>query len=307
MLNTEGFSLGPSLAHESMRLVGFSDKATTLASVAVRIGARRALESYGRPIDELAVEWKKNDADTPASIADRRSEAAMIRLIRHAFPHATIQTEEKGLLSGDNIIVRQDPLDGTIPFLRQEPYSTVGMAIERDGQVQSAAICQPFTGELMVAERGKGVWLFPLNDELVIRGNGRVVKVTSRDTLEKGTVYVDALLNNKTTQRKLELIRALQERLTQGNLYPRMVGSNIFQQMQVAAGRAEASITDCVGGPFDLMIGGFCIQEAGGTFTDLNGNPVTDKTQFAVGSNGQLHDQLLRVAQEFYNDFQGFR
>lgn len=96
-------------------------------------------------------------------------------------------------------------------------------------------------------------------------------------------------------------------RLANNNLGFRMSGSNIDQEMKVAAGRAELTLTDAVGGFFDLAAGGLAIIEAGGKFTDKNGNPVDEKTQVAVGTNGLIHDAVLEIANKHYRNYLGFK
>ena len=86
-----------------------------------------------------------------------------------------------------------------------------------------------------------------------------------------------------------------------------MSGSNIDQQLKVAKGSAELSLTDAVGGFFDLAAGGLAIIEAGGRFTDQNGNPITETTQIAIGTNGQIHDDILEIASKHYQGYQGFK
>ena len=114
-------------------------------------------------------------------------------------------------------------------------------------------------------------------------------------------------MNPNTTGRKLASIQEIAQAAGKPGIGIRMTGSNIDQQRQVASGRADWTLTDAVGGFWDLVVGGFIIQEAGGRFTDLYGNPVTEKTQVALGSNGILHDRLLAILQRHYEGYTGFK
>ena len=120
---------------------------------------------------------------------------------------------------------------------------------------------------------------------------------------------MDALFNGKTAPHKLAFMNELAT--ATGNIGFRMTGSNIDQQRHVAKGSAVASVTDAVGGFYDFS-GRLIIEQAGGVFTDMYGNPVTKQTQLAIGSNGHTHQQLLDVAQQSYklpdgSDYRGFR
>jgi hypothetical protein len=111
--------------------------------------------------------------------------------------------------------------------------------------------------ELLVTERGKGAYLYPLNESLAICDVPKRLEVSTKTSLEGGIVYIDALFNAKTSVPKL---RFMQELVTFGigvdrknNVGIRMTGSNIDQQRQVAAGRAHLGLIDAVGGPYDWI------------------------------------------------------
>lgn len=138
-------------------------------------------------------------------------------------------------------------------------------------------------------------------------GKGKKLEVSKAQNLKGGIVYLDALFNAKTTPRKLELEKRLVE-LSGNNLGLRMSGSNIDQQRQVAAGRAELTLTDAVGGFFDLAAGALIIKEAGGEMIDAQtGEPVTEKTQVAIGGPKVIVAQIKDAVKEIYSGYQGFK
>jgi fructose-1,6-bisphosphatase/inositol monophosphatase family enzyme len=243
---------------------------------------------------------------TPVTEADRQSGKIIKQLIARNYPDDAINEEETGEKQGDNRIWYVDPLDGTSSFTREQKYSSVGIVVYENSKPYSGAICQPFERELIVAEAGKGAYLFELDEKLTIIGEPKKIEVSSAKELEGSIVYVDALFNNKTTPNKLELIRQLVE-LSNGRLGIRMTGSNIDQQRQVANGRAEASITDAVGGFYDLAAGSLIIQEAGGKFVDLDGNDINENTQVALGGAGEIIDKILPIIRKIYSGYKGFK
>lgn len=286
----------------------FSDLTTHVAQVAVRLGARKVAASFGKSPEELQLELKAEAGSTPRTVADLNSGKIIRQLIRREFPWDRINEEETGEHPGTTEQVWYvDPLDGTSSFAREQTYSNVGVAVYRSGEPFSAAICQPFDRELLIAEKGKGAHLITLRPDLTVDTAVSPRRIHCSDrSLQGGSFYVDAFFNANTSGPKLKFMGMVIQDFGE-DIGFRMTGSNIDQQRQVAAGRAEATLTDAVGGFYDLAAGGLIIQEAGGIFTDIFGNPVTKKTQVAIGSNGKNHDELLAIAQECYHNYNGFK
>lgn len=303
----ETIGLGLVLADEQMRQIGFSEFSTTAAEVCSRLGARRILAIHGLSKEQLQIEYKAEAGMTPKTLADIKSGNVIKALIHRQYPFDSVNEEETGLAEGkSNRIWYVDPLDGTSSYAEGQRYSTTGVAVYENGIPLSAAICQPFEKELLIAERGKGTFIFPLNEKLDIAGSPRKLEIPEEQNLKGGIIFLDALFTNKTTPRKLELIRQLVD-LSGGNLGIRMTGSNIDQQRQVAAGRGVLTITDAVGGFWDLAAGALIIKEAGGFFCDINGNPINKNTQVAVGGCKMVIDQILTTLHICYNNYLGFK
>jgi myo-inositol-1(or 4)-monophosphatase len=49
---------------------------------------------------------------------------------------------------------------------------------------------------------------------------------------------------------------------------------------------------------WDIAAGALLIIEAGGRFTDLAGNDFSLRTRKICGSNGHVHDEILKVLRE---------
>lgn len=291
--------------HERMQAIGLSDPRVTVAVAVVLLGARKVLRIHGASPKELQLVFKAKEGQTPRTIADLESGRVGKELIRRQFPDARINEEETGNERGDEDEFHFDPLDGTSSYARGLRYSTVGEAVYYKGQPFAAAICHPFERELVVTQIGKGAHLFNLDEYLKTLTYIRQLEV-SKSLLEGGIAYIDALFNDKTSDRKFGFMAGLVG-LAKHNLGFRMSGSNIDQQLKVAAGRAELTMTDAVGGFFDLAAGGLAIQEAGGRFTDEEGNPITETTQIAIGTNGLIHNAVLEIANKHYRNYPGFK
>ncbi len=296
----------PLTAHEQLKELGFSELSANTMQVAARLGARRILSLHGADEKDLQTRYKAEASMSPVTEADKQSGKIIKDLIARSYPEDAINEEETGIKQGENRIWYVDPLDGTSSFTRVQKYSSVGIAVYEDSKPFSAVICHPFEKEMLVAETGKGAYLFELDEKLAIKGNPKKVEVSNAKKLEGGIIYLDALFNKKTTPNKLELIRQLVE-TSNGRLGIRMTGSNIDQQRQVAKGLAEMTITDAVGGFYDLAAGSLIIQEAGGKFVDINGNRISESTQVAIGGASEIIDKTIPIIRQIYSDYNGFK
>ncbi|OGE45072.1 hypothetical protein A3B39_03300 [Candidatus Daviesbacteria bacterium RIFCSPLOWO2_01_FULL_37_10] len=295
--------------HERFQNIGLSDPRLTTATAAVILGGRKVLAIHGASPEMLQVVFKAEAGKTPRTVADLESGRVGKAVIRQQFPNARINEEETGdeeALEGSRDAHHVDPLDGTSSFARELRYSTVADAVYVDGKPYAAAICHPYERELVVAQVGKGAHLFALDENLVLSFVSRRRQLeVSKSSLDGGIAFVDALFNANTSPRKFAFMADL-VKLSNNNLGFRMSGSNIDQQLKVAKGSAEITLTDAVGGFFDLAAGGLAIIEAGGKFTDKFGDPVDETTQVALGTNGTIHDDVLDILTRHYFGYDGF-
>jgi len=309
---SERFSQEIFSPREYLSRAGFSDQITGIASGAARVGGRKILKRYGLSPEELHTTLKPEAGMSPVTAADLESEEAIKRIIHtRLFPDHTINAEESGELKGknnegeSNIVWYVDPLDGTISFTREQKYSSVGIAVYEKGQPKLATICRPFQRETLVAESGKGAWVFPLDDHLDIVGDGKRLSVSANESLKDGIIYIDGVFNHKTAAPTLKMLERLSNSV--GNFGLRSIGTNIGQQAEVAEGRGDLTLTTAVGGFYDLAAGSLIIEEAGGRFCGLDGQPINSNTQVAIGGNKQIIEQVLPILQKSYEGYQGFK
>lgn len=279
-----------------------------VAAGAALVGRRTILSIHGASPDVLQTVFKAEAGMTPRTVADLQSGERIRRIIRNKlFPTDRINEEESGIHEGTGFTWHIDPVDGTSSYAEGQRYSTVGIALYEENKPKASVICHPFERELLIAEVGKGAWLFPLNEHLEINRYASKIEVSKKDTLSGGIVFLDALFNSKTTPPKQELMMRLTE-LAKGNLGFRMTGSNIDQQRQVAAGRGLITITDAVGGFFDLAAGNLMLREAGGIMIDgQTGEPISEKTQVAIGGPLYLVKDVLPITKNCYKGYTGFK
>src|SRR6185369_12508613 len=93
------------------------------------------------------------------TIADKESEALVIRRIRERYPDHAILAEESGASSGSESKWIIDPLDGTTNFAHQYPFFCVSIGFEQAGQLVCGAVYDPWRDEMFSAARGEGAFV----------------------------------------------------------------------------------------------------------------------------------------------------
>lgn len=290
-----------------LKLPKLSEQGSIIAAAALA-GAGKLIHYHSQSSKNLNIRTKLDS--TPVTKADEQSEKVITSLLKQKLPGCQIHGEEGGISgkSKNNIIVYIDPLDGTNPFIHRQKFSTVGIMICKGTNTLVSAIVLPFDKELMIAEYGKGAYLFKLDDNLEIISKALKLSVSSHNKIDGSLLYIDASFPpNKISKGKIRFLKKLVKAAEVGHMKfsLRMVGSNLHQQAQIAAGRGDITITDCIGGYYDLA-GDLIIREAGGMFSDGNGQPVTVNTQLGIGSNGLIHNHILSLIKDSYKGYKGF-
>jgi histidinol-phosphatase len=241
-----------------------------VAMEAAHTGGQRTLAYYNAGV---TVETKSDD--TPVTIADRESEAAIRAVIRKNFPTHSILGEEEGQSDGDpdyRWII--DPLDGTKSFVRGVPLYGSLVGLEIGGVVQVGAVYMPVLNEMLSAATGLGC-----------KWNGRATRVSQVARLEDATLLTTS---SESVRGRGGMWDALASRtkLTRG-------WGDCYGYALVATGRAEIML-DAGMNPWDCAPMLPILSEAGGRFTDWNG-VATIHGKDGFGTNGLLHESVLEI------------
>ena len=220
------------------------------------------------------------DDNSPVTVADRGAERLMRELIEKRYPNHSILGEEEGeTRPGAAYRWILDQIDGTKTFVCGVPLYAVLVGLEREGEPIVGAVNIPAMGELLVAAQGMGCsW------------NGRRAQVSRIDTLQ------DALL--------LCTDMANLERYSRADAFGRLAAATKMQRswgdaygyVLVATGRAEVML-DPIVSVWDLAALLPVVTEAGGTFTDWNGEPTIHSGE-AIATNGLVYAQLMALVDE---------
>lgn len=246
-----------------------------IAVAAARAGGTVLMDHFGGVLD---VRYK-GEIDVVTE-ADEKAEAAIVDIIRDAFPDHRILAEEGstgGAHAGHRWII--DPLDGTTNFSHALPPFSVSIAHEADGVVDLGVIFDPTRDELFLAERGRGATL-----------NGRPLQVSGVSVLRRALVATGFPYEPERMALALGQFAAF-ARQAQA---VRRIGSAALDLAYVAAGRFdgywEASIK-----AWDVAAGAIIVEESGGTVTSIHGEPLDLNASHItiLATNRALHETML--------------
>jgi myo-inositol-1(or 4)-monophosphatase len=212
---------------------------------------------------------------------DRRSERAVVEVIRAAFPdHSILAEEEAKIEGGSSYRWVIDPLDGTTNYAHGYPNFAVSIALERSGEVIAGVVYDPLRDELFSAEQGAGATL-----------NGRSLHVSAADSLIRSLLATGFPYDRATSEKNnlnyfRELLMASQE--------VRRSGSASLDLCSVAAGRLDG-YWELKLHPWDVAAGSLIVREAGGMVSDFSGTRFSIHDKEILASNGRIHAQMLSV------------
>lgn len=240
------------------------------------IGAKITKKYFGK----LKHIGKKPDAGL-VTIADKESEAAIIKTILSKFPDHQIYAEESGeKKTSSNVRWIIDPLDGTTNYAHQMPHFCVSIAVEVGGKVVLGVLDAPILGERFIAVKGRGATL-----------NKKKINVSGIATIE------DSLLATGFSYKYGDIVNREVERLKHVFKKVRSVrrlGSAALDMAYVACGRFDGFWeTDLAA--WDIAAGAIIVEEAGGRLTNFNGDRFNCYEGELIATNTLLHNDLKEL------------
>ncbi len=215
---------------------------------------------------------------SPVTDADVRAEEIIRATLERHFPSYGFCGEETGQdsMQAESVWL-VDPIDGTKSFVRETPFFSTQIALLRAGALVLGVSNAPAYGELAWAEQGAGCWL-----------NERRVRVSPVRELEGAAISAGnlrRLARSPRWARYGELVGRVS--------YSRGYGDFAHYHM-LARGALDVVIESDVN---ILDIAALCVivREAGGTFTDLEGEAVGLATGSVLATNGALHAAVLEA------------
>jgi len=240
--------------------------------------AQKAGEILTHYFEMTGLERTVKDDKSFVTKADTEAEEIIASAIKRAFPkHGIVGEEGTDHNPRAEYLWVVDPVDGTNNFVNGIPLFAVSIAVIKDGLPVVAVVYNPVTNSLYTAERGGGM-----------EYNGKKTTV-SNQTADLGLVSFGPggaegkrLLNVAFTNASARFKTK------------RYFGATALELAYLARGGTEAFV--CLGlKKWDYAAGTLLVEEAGGTITDLKGNPWTLEQNYFCASNSVVHDDLISL------------
>ncbi len=213
---------------------------------------------------------------SPVTQADREAEEIIIAALRKGTQECGFLGEESGEEGSKEKRWIIDPIDGTKNFIRGIPVWAVLIALEEKGEITAGVVHNPATGELWTAAKGQGA-----------QKNGERISVSTVGTLAEAQLLhsgLNALRKSKCWDGFVRLVDSTRRQRGPGDY---------LGYTMVAEGWGEIYLEKGLK-PWDTAANQIIVREAGGVFTDMDGN-LTIYSGSALATNGKLHKQILEI------------
>jgi len=244
------------------------------AALAAAKAAAEDIMCYYR--GDFEIELKHDQ--TPVTVADRRAEEIISGILLDAFPDHGFYGEESGKKQADaDYLWLVDPIDGTKSFVGGYGMFSTQIALMHRGELVLGVSSAPAHGEMAWATRGAGAEL-----------DSVPVHVRDISTLADASVSTGNLKSLARSGKwgNLGRITAQVNRIRGYGDY--------YHYHRLAAGQLDAVIESDVN-ILDIAALYVIVTEAGGWFTDLQGQPVGLETTSVLAAAPGLHPLLLEM------------
>ena len=250
-----------------------------VAREAARAGGAVAMAAFRRDLD---VETKTGKTDL-VTRADREAQTRIEAVIGERFPQEPFVGEEadaRETVPEPGPAWIADPIDGTNNYVRGMRQWATSVASVRDGDPVAAATALPALGDSYVGGPGG------------VTRNGRPVGVSDTADTDRFTVVPTIWWPR---DRRDEYARATEAIVARFGDLLRLKSVHVALAL-VAAGSIEGVLTNVETNPWDTVAGAYLVERAGGTVTDLDGDPWRHDCRGLVASNGRAHNAVLAAA-----------
>ena len=254
---------------------------------AARNGAK-VISRASFDLDLLKV-TKKQHNDFVTEV-DQAAEAAIIDVLKNAYPDHAILAEESGAsanLHDDNENVWIiDPLDGTTNFIHGFPQYCVSIALQHRGQITQAVVYDPTRNDLFTATKGSGAYL-----------NDKRIRVGKRDKIADaliGTGFPFRETEGPAMDEYMKMFRIM----TQSCAGLRRPGAAALDLAYVAAGRLDGFFEKGLK-PWDIAAGSLLVTEAGGIVGTFKGEADYLYKGDVLAGNPKIFSQQVNLLSEF--------
>ena len=244
-------------------------------AIAAAQSAQTVISRYYRQNIDITLKADQS----PVTVADVESEKAIKAVIFERFPEHGCFGEETGQERMDSpYLWLIDPIDGTKSFVRQYPFFSTQIALRHGEDWLLGVSNAPEFAQLAHAEQGGGAFL-----------NDRRVQVSGVTQLADATLSmgnIKTLAGGPGWQGLARIVRQVNRTRGYGDFY---------HYHLLASGSLDLVIESDVN-ILDIAALAVIVREAGGVFTDLEGQPLSlQTTSVLAAATPELHQIALQA------------
>ena len=245
--------------------------------LSLAIEAARAGEEVIRHYYKSNLKVSVKQDQTPVTVADIETEQKIKEVILGAYPDHGFYGEETGKTNLDaEYIWLIDPIDGTKSFIRETPFFSTQIALMRNDELILGVSNGVMFDELAWASRDEGAFL---NDMPISVSNNKSLEAASLSIGNIGSLVGDPVAWAAVSQ----LMQSVNRTRGYGDFY---------HYHLLASGKIDLVVESDVS-ILDIAALSVIVTEAGGMFTDLDGNrPILDTTSVLAANCADIHQQV---------------
>jgi myo-inositol-1(or 4)-monophosphatase len=237
---------------------------------------------------------KKGDHSNIVTAADAASEALIVAGIRQQYPEHSIIAEETGCdLRSSEFTWVIDPLDGTSNYAAGIPWFGVLIAVLQHQTPVIAVMYLPASDDIYTAQAGGGA--FKNGEAIEVAHNSLLIDVLWAYGMDGGTTAAEAKQNVQLLSLLLRRVRNIR------------ATNSLMDAALTAEGRLGGMLNQSTK-LWDIAAPMLIVQEAGGCYTGLTGQPLeldisaaAAKKEYAVLAGAPaLHQEVVCLVQEFH-------
>lgn len=227
---------------------------------------------------DLHVETKPDN--TPVTDADRAVERSIREGIAHYNALDAVYGEELGKQESSGRRWILDPIDGTKNFVRGVPVWATLIGFQAGDELVASVVSAPALGFRWFALKGAGAYMGKDME------TAQRIHVSHVSTLHDASMSFSSLSGWKERGNRDKIIALTDE------IWRLRGFGDFWQYMLVAQGAVDIAAEPELD-LYDMAALVPIVTEAGGTFTDLDGNPGP-WGGCALATNGLLHEEVLK-------------
>ena len=248
----------------------------------VALEAAKAGEAVIRHYYSNNVKVTMKEDYTPVTVADVETEQKIKEVIADAYPDHGFYGEETGQSNLDaEYVWLIDPIDGTKSFVREYPFFSTQIALMHQGELIVGVSNGVMFDECAWASKGEGAFL-----------NGEAIHVSDISTLRDASLSTGNIASLAANEAQWRGLGGLTQAVNRTRGY-----GDFYHYHLLASGKIEIIVESDVN-ILDIAALSVIVSEAGGIFTDLNGEqPRLDTRSVIAANSGDMHRQVVQSLQ----------